>query len=101
MDVLQTRSDGSLLCVLSPEEVTKLKGGSLPQRKWWVKGTTCLKGRPDAQHAFGYVIHAPTREDAEREGAGKAVAERGSKGMLEDVGARDVTGKTKGIFGWH
>jgi len=101
MDVLQTRPDGSLLCVLSPAEVAKLKGSSLPQRKWWVKGTTCLKGRPDAQHAFGYVIHAMTRKEAEREGARKAIAERGASGLLQDVGAWDVTGKTKGIFGWR
>lgn len=101
MDVLKTRSDGSLLCVLSPAEAARLKGGPLPQRKWWVKGINCLKGRPDAQHAFGYVVHAATREEAEREGARKAVAERGANGLLQDVGAKDVTGKTKGIFGWH
>lgn len=40
------------------------------------------EGPPDAQHAFGSVVHAATREEAERVGARKAVAERGANGLL-------------------
>jgi len=101
MEILETRRDGSLLCVLSPAEAAKLKGGPPPQCKWFVKGITYLQGRPDAQHAFQYVIHAATREEAELEGGRRAVAERGSRGMLQDVGARDITGKTRGLLGWR
>lgn len=101
MEIIETRPDGGVLCILTSAEVARMGLGHVPRQKWWVKGITCLQGRPDAQHAFGYVIHAATREDAEREGARKAIAERGPRGMLQDVGARDVTGRTKGIFGWR
>jgi hypothetical protein len=101
MEILETRRDGSLLCVLSPAETAKLKDDVPPRRKWFVKGITYLQGRPDAQHVFQYVIHAATREEAELEGGRRAIAERGSRGMLQDVGARDVTGKTKGLFDWR
>jgi hypothetical protein len=101
MQVIEKRSDGTLLCVLSRNEARMIGRQSTAKRKWAVRGFTHLHGRRDLESRFEHVVHAESREDAEREGARIALDKRGFDAVLSDIGAKDVTGMTRGIFGWR
>lgn len=100
MQILETRHDGTVLCVLTPQEVASLDGTSLPHRKWAVRGEYYLsQGSEAGRYFFEYIIHAPTREVAEEAGR-RRVLESRATATICDVGAKDVTGMVKGLFGW-
>lgn len=99
MQILETRPDGSVLCVLSAEEASTLEGRPLQDRKWFVKGYTGLRGVYASRKVFEFIIHAPTRERAEEMGRARIMRRSGTDLYLIDIGAQDVTGKTQGFFG--
>lgn len=98
MKVLETRGDGTILCVLTPDEVSTLKSNEKP-RKWLIRGITKIPGVFASNSAFEFIMHAKTREEAEAFGTDRILKQR-KKAVVVDVGAKDVTGKVQGLFGW-
>lgn len=102
MQVLERRADGSVLCVLDADEAARIEGAASPPRRWLAKGRTAEYGVFASQKVFEHIVTAPTWQDAERQGLAMALRNCRSDRYVCEIDVKDITGKTRGLFGfWH